>query len=233
MNQENIQIVPEIDLMAEARKLRVKIDEALKREMQESAQQSLLGVFLSVGGFLILGGILYMFVAYVVVHSEIRVTGKLPFGLFFLIYLIVFAGLVVLSAHYEPKKQYYTGKQFAGQAYDDPMTLQDNMDRRHIMLGLLLVIPNFFRLNMKNLYEYWTSKSPVTNSTLAAGILILIQEQKCNAEIFETLSELRFGGPAISQTLGYMRMINWIEAQKAEDGRTYVYLTEKVKDIIY
>ncbi len=232
MNQETIQIVPEIDLMAEARQLRVKIDEALKKEMRESAQQSMLGLFLSIGGFFILGGILYMLVAYVLIKAEITGPGDLPFGLFFLIYIIVFAVLLAVSAHYEPKKQYYTGKEFSGRVYDDPFTLQDNLDRRHIALGLFLVIPNFFRMNMKNLYDYWTSNSPVTNSTLAAAILIFIKEQKCNAEIFEALRALRFGGPAISQTLGYLRLINWIETGE-EDGRTYVYLTEKVKDILY
>ena len=232
MNQETIQIVPEVDLMAEARQLRVKIDEALKREMEESAKQSLLGLFLSVGGFFVLGGILYMMVAFVLLRVEIYATGKLPFGLFFLIYIIVFAGLVVLSAHYEPKKQYYTGKESFGQILDDPFTLKDNLDRQHIALGLLLVIPNFFRHNVKNLLDYWNNKSPVTNSTLAAAILIFIKEQKCSAEIFEALGELRFGGPAISQTLGYLRLINWVETRQ-EEGRTYVCWTEKVKDLLY
>jgi hypothetical protein len=232
MDQETIQIVPEIDLMAEARQLRVKIDGALKKEMEESAQQSMLGLFLSIGGFFTLGGILYMMVAYVLLRTEIYTTGKLPFGLFFLVYIIVFAGLVVLSDHYQPKKQYYTGKTFAGQMVDDPFTVQDNMDRQHIALGLLLVIPNFFRMNMKNLLDYWNNKSPVTNSTLAAAILIFIKDQKCSAEIFEALGELRFGGPAISQTLGYLRLINWVET-KQEDGRTYVCWTEKVKDLLH
>ncbi len=232
MDEQNIEIVPEIDLMGEARALRGKIEAALKKEMQEAAQQSMLGLFLSIGGFLIFGGILYMFVAWALIKMDMTGPGKFPFGLFFLIYIIVFAGLVVLSEKYEPQKEYYLGKGFAGQTYDDPFTLRDNMDRRHMALGFLLVVPNFFRMNMKNIFDYWNSNSPVTNSTLTAAILAFVKQPQCNADIFDAMRELRFSGNSISQTLGYLRLINWIET-KEDNGRNYVFLTEKVKDILF
>lgn len=100
------------------------------------------------------------------------------------------------------------------------------------ILGLLLIIPNFIRLNLDNVRNYLTSRSPIKNSTLAAAILLYAENGRATEEIVETLQPLGFGQTAIKDAIRCLHLVNWIDIKPYEESESTVTLTEKAKDIL-
>lgn len=221
-----------LDLLGQAREIRGKIDEALKKEVQEVGTQSILGLLLSTGAFFFFGWFLYWVLSYVLMRFGIWYMGRMSFGLFLLIYIVVLAVLVAVGMKYRPKESYYVGRQVGRHIADDPFTHRDDRDRSHIALGLLLVIPNFIRLNLDNVRNYLTSRSPIKNSTLAAAILLYAENGRATEEIVETLQPLGFGQTAVKDAIRCLHLVNWIDINQAGESEPTVTLTEKAKDIL-
>jgi hypothetical protein len=221
-----------LELLGQAREIRGKIDEALKKEVQEVGTQSILGLLLSAGAFFFFGWFLYWVSSYVLMRLGIWYLGRMSFGLFLLIYVVVLAILIAVSMKYRPKDSYYVGRQVGRHIADDPFIYRDDRDRGHIVLGLLLIVPNFIRLNLDNVRNYLTSRSPIKNSTLAAAILLYAENGRPTEEIVETLQPLGFGQTAIKDAICYLSLVNWIDINRAEESEPTVTLTEKAKDIL-
>lgn len=220
------------DLLGVARSVRGPIDTALIEEAREEGRQSILGLLLSLGGFLFFGGVLYWILSYLLIRFGIWPTGNFSFGLFMLFYTGVIAVLMVVGIKYAPRENYYIGMRMGRNIADDPLTLRDDRDREHIALGFLLIIPNFIFLNLKNAKNYLMSRRPIKNSTLAAAILLCAEWGKPVREIYEELQEVGFGRGAIEDALHYLKLIDWIDIQQPEAYEPWITLTEKAKDLL-
>jgi len=64
--------------------------------------------------------------------------------LFWPMYLFFFLGMMGCMGHaYEPHDDYYLGWTVGPVLYDNPFTLQDDIDRAHLSLGFLVAISEF------------------------------------------------------------------------------------------
>lgn len=196
------------DLLADARALRGRVDEALMKEVGEAGKSSILGLLLSVVGYLIFGLFIYFLFINILVRFRggVAAVARLPFAVFLFYYTIFVVVLMAIGIRYSTRK------------------------RTNPVLDFFLVVPNFVRLNLEHLRDYLKSKKPIANSTIAAALLLLAEESRSSAEIVETLSSFGFGHGAISEAMDYLRTIQWIEVGKGV-SLPVLTLTEKGKDI--
>lgn len=218
------------DLLGESRGMRGRVDEAIMKEMQELGRSAILGIILSIAGYIVLGIFIYFILLGLDLAAGVRIvnTLTLTLGKFFLFYTLISGILMIVGMFYMPKEQYYTGTRSAFFRGNDPFTLRDDVDRSHSSLGFLLVVPNFIRMNLKNLHNYLTSAKPIKNSTLAAAILLLSEAGRPPQEILQTLQPLGFGEGSVKQAVGFLQKVNWIEVGKdRETGALLLRLTDK------
>jgi len=222
------------DLLGESRTMRGRIDEAIMSEMQELGKSAILGLFLSIGGFFIFGVIFYFILVNIVARTRLLSLEALTLGNYFIIYIIIIGVLMIVSTRYVPKEQYYLGYHSKMRGLvDNPFTTRDNIDRGHIMLGFLMVIPSFILMNIRTLHDYITSSKPIKNSTLAAALLILAEESTHTEDMLETLQPLGFGKSAVQQAAGFLQKVDWVEAGKnKETGEPVLKLTQKGDGIL-
>lgn len=223
------------DLLGESRAMRGRIDEALMKEVKELGRSAILGIILSVAGYIILGIFLYFILLSLDLVAGVRIvnTMTLTLGKFFLFYTLIIGILMIVGMFYMPKERYYTGTRSAFFRGNDPFTLRDDMDRGHASLGFLLVVPNFIRMNLKNMHNYLTSAKPIKNSTLAAAILLLSEADRPPQEILQTLQPLGFGENAVKQAVGFLQKVNWIEVGKdRETGAPLLLLAQKGNEVL-
>lgn len=222
------------DLLGESRTMRGRIDEAIMSEMQELGKSAILGLFLSLGGFIIFGVFFYFILVNLVFRTRFLSLDKLTLGNYFIVYIIIVGILMLISIRYMPKEEYYLGYRSHMRGFvDNPFTLKDNADRGHMTLGFWLVIPGFILENIKALRDYITSSKPIKNSTLAAALLILSEESTPAEEMLETLQPLGFGRSAVQQAAGFLEKVEWVETGKnKETGQPLLQLTQKGDEIL-
>jgi len=220
------------DLLTRARALRTILEAALARGRRELAVSSALGLLLSVVGFFLLGAVVYFLILYYTAKWQ-DARGEpfvLPAGVFFALYSLLFVALVALSVFYRPKDTYNLGLPMrGGGTVDNPLTFRDDFDRFHMMLGFLLIIPTFVRLNLLGILDHLRSGKPVRDPSLAAAILLLAKDGTPLGRIASVL--FPFGEQALQDALGYLKLLGWIRVHETGKYRT-ASLTERGQDVL-
>jgi hypothetical protein len=200
------------DLLTRARALRTILEAALARGRRELAVSSALGLLLSVVGFFLLGAVVYFLILYYTAKWQ-DARGEpfvFPAGVFFALYNL---GLPMRG----------------GGTVDNPLTFRDDFDRFHMMLGFLLIIPTFVRLNLLGILDHLRSGKPVRDPSLAAAILLLAKDGTPLGRIASVL--FPFGEQALQDALGYLKLLGWIRVHETGKYRT-ASLTERGQDVL-
>ena len=230
MNQNEDKYFEPVDLLGQARNMRVKVEEEIQKEIREQAKTSALGLLLTFVGFFFLG--LMLFIFYAVIFTSARIPEKsITLFEFFLIYTAIVTILMVVSLHYKPKDDYNLGISRGRGYMDNPFTHKDNLERAHMALGFLLVIPNFIRMNVKTLVNYLTHKNPIQNTTIAGIILLIARNHPPVEEFLPFIRSFGFGEKITKSTLFFLQLVKWIDVREKED-ESIISPTDKGEEIL-
>lgn len=221
-----------LKLLTQSREVREKIIGALVRERREYKTAAIMGALLSFGGFLLLGFVLYILFGTMLARLRIWQTSSFPLWLFFLIYSLVFGALMIYSESDQAKSEYYLGVNWDSRIYNNPFTIRNYMDRRSIFIGLLLLVPNFVRLNLKQIITYLSKGDPMINPTLTAAVLLLAGEKTSGEELLFTLNPIGYSKNSIQHILQFLSDCRWVEINK-EITPPRMILSPKGQNILF
>jgi len=202
-------------------------EEALRECKKDLLVSAVTGTVLSIVGYVVLGLLVYVFVLYLLSRAVYRRGGsaELSFPIFFALYTLIVAVLMVVGIYYRPKERYDFGYVGRGFVADRPFTMSDDLDRAHASLGFLLVIPNFIRLNLVTLKDVFTSGGAVVDPVLAGGIIILAQEGALPGRILRVYA--RHGEEGVSKAIDTLKTLRWVKV----DGHL-ISLTRKGLEVL-
>jgi hypothetical protein len=121
--------------------------------------------------------------------------------------LLAVLTLALLGRAYEPKERYYLG--WFGGLWDDPFSLRDNVDRAHVELGFLVVLPSMLLGAWVDLLGcMWLLHAPTSDDVVGATELMLAMQRRDRVAIrdaFEQRGERAAGRAA--RLLGHLQLI--------------------------
>lgn len=142
-----------------------------------------------------------------------------PFTLFGLL------ALALLGRAYEPREEYYLGLMGAPWL-DNPLTLRDDVDREHVKLGLLIVLPGFLFGSWSELVSSgWLLRPPTDEECRRAAEFLVAMDLRDRSRMEAVLA--RSGPRAAGRSARLLLRLGLVERTKGGP-----FVTAQARDLI-